>query len=362
MSENNQIQGISKLIASLFSQGFKPEFEKFLADKNIPFVDQTDLYIRRLFNSVLNIPNVEIISYDFNGSDITVKLSGPFKSYANINGKDVNFDENGIATVVVKNAKVSPQDGIFLNLFIQSTPFKSEKDSSLAFETFSKDENIGGKIFDLAYEQEDKLYKFLVSKKLYNDITPKILRAEFTEDKIIIKNTAPFNIYVNNVKFEKNSKKEIPFSIKNLVHSFLAGSIYDWNNKDSENFGVGTNEVDDEIADKLYNTLDRTRNFDQDGIYFNKDAMLDGSYEKTINFDKILNFNGDKPIKFYIIENGFTGIRLSSANEITKDNLKDITAIKLNGRMYLNFVDSTGKEYIHTGSSENGILIFDLGE
>lgn len=37
MSENNQIQEISKLIASLFSQGFKPEFEKFLADKNIPF-------------------------------------------------------------------------------------------------------------------------------------------------------------------------------------------------------------------------------------------------------------------------------------------------------------------------------------
>lgn len=86
MSENNQIQEISKLIASLFSQGFKPEFEKFLADKNIPFANQTELYIQRLFNSVLNIPNVEIISYDFNGSDITVKLSGPFKSYVNVNG------------------------------------------------------------------------------------------------------------------------------------------------------------------------------------------------------------------------------------------------------------------------------------
>lgn len=108
MSENNQIQEISKLIASLFSQGFKPEFEKFLADKNIPFANQTDLYIQRLFNTVLNIPNVEIISYDFNGSDITVKLSGPFKSYVNINDKDTNFNDEGIATVTVKNAKVSP--------------------------------------------------------------------------------------------------------------------------------------------------------------------------------------------------------------------------------------------------------------
>ena len=155
MSENNQIQEISKLIASLFSQGFKPEFEKFLADKNIPFANQTDLYIQRLFNSVLNIPNVEIISYDFNGSDITVKLSGPFKSYVNVNGKDANFDNNGIATVTIKNAKVSPQDGIFLNLLVQSTPFKSEKDSSLTFDSFSKEENIGGKTFDLSYEQED---------------------------------------------------------------------------------------------------------------------------------------------------------------------------------------------------------------
>lgn len=31
MSENNQIQEIFKLIATLFSQGFKPEFEKFFS-------------------------------------------------------------------------------------------------------------------------------------------------------------------------------------------------------------------------------------------------------------------------------------------------------------------------------------------
>ena len=58
MPENNQIQEISELIASLFSKSFKPEFEKFLADKNIPFANQTDLYVQRLFNSVLSIPNI----------------------------------------------------------------------------------------------------------------------------------------------------------------------------------------------------------------------------------------------------------------------------------------------------------------
>lgn len=233
MSENNQIQEISKLIASLFSQGFKPEFEKFLADKNIPFANQTDLYIQRLFNSVLNIPNVEIISYDFNGSDITVKLSGPFKSYVNVNGKDANFDNNGIATVTIKNAKVSPQDGIFLNLLVQSTPFKAEKDSSFVIDSFSAEEDIESKTFDLAYEEEDRLYKFLISKKIYNDNLSNILRAEFLNNKIIVKNTAPFDIYINNQKIEKNFKIEIPLTIKNLLDSNVtySGIIHDWNNK-----------------------------------------------------------------------------------------------------------------------------------
>lgn len=357
---NNQIQEISKLLAELFSQGFKPEFEKFLADKSIPFADQTDLYIRRLFNSVLNIPNVEIISYNFNGSDITVKLSGPFKSYANVNGKDVIFNEDGIATVSIKNAIVSPQDGLFLNLIIQSTPYKSEKDVSLTFEPFSEEENIGNKVYDLAYEQEDRLYKFLVSKKLYNDLTTRILRAEFTEDKIIIKNTAPFDVYVNNHKFEKNSKQELPFSIENLAKSFLNGYMYNWENKPGEGFNIPTGEFDSEIADKLYNTLNRSQNYDQGGIYFDKNTVLDGNTENK-NLSRTLTFNGDKPIKFYVVNNYGTSTMLSSAGEITKTDLKDIVSINQNS-MYIRFTDSTGKEYVSTGASDNGIIIFNIGE
>lgn len=361
MPKNNQIQEISKLIASLFSQGFKPEFEKFLADKNIPFVDQTDLYIRRLFNSVLNIPNVEIISYDFNDSDITVKLSGPFKSYANINGKDVNFDEDGIATVVVKNAKVSPQDGIFLNLFIQSIPFKSEKDSSLAFETFSEDENIGGKIFDLAYEQEDKLYKFLVSKKLYNDITPKILRAEFTEDKIIIKNTAPFNIYVNNVKFEKNSKKEIPLTIKNLLNSstIYSGVIHDWENKQFNESWITTSNFDSAITQKFNESFDQTKDYDQDGLYFDKDSVLKNSNDSKINFKKTIKFKNNNPIRYYRVDN-FGGIR---TGQVTPADLKDIVAYQCPSRLETYLYDSTGKKkFIENIGMDDGFIIFDVGE
>lgn len=361
MSENNQIQEISKLIASLFSQGFKPEFEKFLADKNIPFASQTDLYIRRLFNSVLNIPNIQVISYDFNGPNITVKLFGPFKSYANINGKDVNFDEDGIATVTLKNAKVDPQNEIFLNLFIQSTPYKSEKDTSLDFDTFSEEENIGSKVFDTAYDQEDKLYKFLESKKLYNDVITNILQIDFTDDKIIIKNTAPFDIYSDNIKFEKNLRKELPLTIRNLINSFLHGNIFDWNNTGENGFDFQPNDFNDKIIKKLSNSLDRTSNYDQDGIYFDKNIILD--YNSDIkNLGKTLNFNGDKPIKFYVTENYYDGPRLSSVSEITKEQLKDIVAIKQSGRMYINFIDSTGKEYIHTGGSTDGIIVFDLGE
>lgn len=361
MPENNQIQEISKAIAELFTQGFKPEFEKFLSDKNIPFVDQTDLYIRRLFNSVLNIPNVEIISYNFNGSDITVKLSGPFKSYVNVNGKDANFDNNGIATVTIKNAKVSPQDGIFLNLLVQSTPFKSEKDSSLAFDSFSKEENIGGKTFDLSYEQEDKLYKFLISKKIYNNAPFNILTAEFLDNKIIVKNTAPFDIYVNNLKIEKNSKIEIPLTIKNLLNSstIYSGVIHDWENKQFNESWITTSNFDSAITQKFNESFNQTKDYNQDGLYFDKDSVLRNSNDSKINFKKTIEFKNNNPIRYYRVDN-FGGIR---TGQVTPADLKDIVAYQCPSRLETYLYDSTGKKkFIENSGMDNGFIIFDLGE
>ena len=361
MPKNNQIQEISKAIAELFTQGFKPEFEKFLSDKNIPFSNQTDLYIQRLFNSVLNIPNVEIISYDFNGSDIIVKLFGPFKSYANVNGKDINFDNNGIATVTVKNAKVSPQDGIFLNLLVQSTPFKSEKDSSLAFDSFSKEENIGGKTFDLSYEQEDKLYKFLIYKKIYNDNLSNILRAEFLNNKIIVKNTAPFDIYVNDLKIEKKSKIEIPLTIKNLLNSstIYSGVIHDWENKQFNESWITTSNFDSAITQKFNESFDQTKDYDQDGLYFDKDSVLKNSNNSKINFKKTIKFKNNNPIRYYRVDN-FGGIR---TGQVTPADLKDIVAYQCPSPLETYLYDSTGKKkFIENSGMDDGFIIFDVGE
>ena len=364
MSENNQIQEISKLIASLFSQGFKPEFEKFLADKNIPFANQTDLYIQRLFNSVLNIPNVEIISYDFNGSNITVKLSGPFKSYVNINGKDANFDNNGIITVTIKNAKVSSQKGIFLNLLVQSAPFKAEKDSSFAIDSFSDAEDIGNKTFDLAYEQEDKLYKFLISKKIYNDNPSNILKAEFLDNKIIIENIAPFDIYINNRKIEKKFKIEVPLTIKNLLnsHTTYSGYIYDWNNQQLLNeYGsyIVTQKFDSTITQKFIDLFDQTRDYDQDGLYFDKDSILTNYNSSKINFKKKIEFKNNNPIKYYIFDNTY-GMR---AGQVTSEDLKDIVAYQCPSTLATYLYDSTGKEkFIENSRMSNGFIIFDVGE
>ena len=361
MPKNNQIQEISKAITELFTQGFKPEFEKFLSDKNIPFSNQTDLYIQRLFNSVLNIPNVEIISYDFNGSDIIVKLFGPFKSYANVNGKDINFDNNGIATVTVKNAKVSPQDGIFLNLLVQSTPFKSEKDSSLAFDSFSKEENIGGKTFDLSYEQEDKLYKFLIYKKIYNDNLSNILRAEFLNNKIIVKNTAPFDIYVNDLKIEKKSKIEIPLTIKNLLNSstIYSGVIHDWENKQFNESWITTSNFDSAITQKFNESFDQTKDYDQDGLYFDKDSVLKNSNDSKINFKKTIKFKNNNPIRYYRVDN-FGGIR---TGQVTPADLKDIVAYQCPSRLETYLYDSTGKKkFIENSGMDDGFIIFDVGE
>lgn len=361
MPKNNQIQEISKAISELFTQGFKPEFEKFLSDKNIPFANQTDLYIQRLFNSVLNIPNVEIISYNFNGSDITVKLSGPFKSYVNVNGKDANFDNNGIATVTIKNAKVSPQDGIFLNLLVQSTPFKSEKDSSLAFDSFSKEENIGGKTFDLSYEQEDKLYKFLISKKIYNNAPSNILTAEFLDNKIIVKNTAPFDIYVNNLKIEKNSKIEIPLTIKNLLNSstIYSGVIHDWENKQFNESWITTSNFDSAIIQKFNELFNQNKDYDQDGLYFDKDSVLRNSNDSKINFKKTIEFKNNNPIRYYRVDN-FGGIR---TGQVTPADLKDIVAYQCPSRLETYLYDSTGKKkFVENSGMDDGFIIFDVGE
>lgn len=363
MSENNQIQEISKLIASLFSQGFKPEFEKFLADKNIPFANQTDLYIQRLFNSVLNIPNVEIISYDFNGSDITVKLSGPFKSYVNINGKDANFDDNGIATTVVKNAKVSSQKGIFLNLLVQSAPFKAEKDSSLAVDSFSDTEDIGSKTFDLVYEQEDKLYKFLISKKIYNDDPSNILKAEFLNNKIIVENTAPFDIYVNDHKIEKKSKIELPLTIKNLLNSNIiySGYIHDWSNQqllDEYESYIMTRNFDSAVIQKFTELFDQARDYNQDGLYYDKDSALRGYNTSKINFKKTIEFKNNNPIKYHIINH--YGIK---SGQVTPADLKDIVAYQCPSSLETYFYDSTGKQkYIGNFGINDGFIIFDVSE
>lgn len=363
MPENNQIKEISKEIAQLFSQGFKPEFEKFLADKNIPFANQTDLYIQRLFNTVLDIPNIKIISYDFNGSDITVKLSGPFKSYANINGRDINFDDNGIATVVVKNAKVSPQDGIFLNLLVQSTLFKVEKDSSLSFDSFSKDENIGSKTFDLSYGQEDKLYKFLISKKIYNDNQSNILTAEFLDNKIIIKNTASFDIYVNNLKIKKNFKTEIPFTIKNLLNTnaIYYGNLYNWDKEQLTakfNPYIMTNSINSFVFQKFNEVFDKTIDYDQDGLYFDKDSILKKNNKSKVNFKKTIEFKNNNPIKYHIFNN-----QQLLSGQITSEDLKDIVAYQCPSSIETYLYDSTGKKkFIYNGSLEGGSIIFDLGE
>lgn len=363
MPENNQIQEISELIASLFSKSFKPEFEKFLADKNIPFANQTDLYVQRLFNSVLNIPNIQVISYDFNGPDIIVKLSGPFKSYANINGKDVNFDNNGIAIVTLKNGKVTLQDGVFLNLLIQSTPFKAEKDTSLAFDTFSEEKNIENKTFDLSYEQEDRLYKFLISKKIYNDDLSNILKAEFLNNKIIIKNTAPFDIYINNHKIEKKSTIEVPLTIKNLLTSSNTyfGYIRDWSNKTlANNSYLFPSNFASSIGQKFIESFDQTKDYSQDGLYFDKDSVLKNYNSAKINFKKKIEFKNNNPIKYYKVNIDRNQI---TTGQVTTEDLKDIAAYQCPSALETYLYDSTGKKkYIENSGMDNGFMIFDVGE
>lgn len=250
----------------------------------------------------------------------------------------------------------------FLNLLVQSTPFKAEKDSSLVFDSFSTDENIGGKTFDLSYEQEDKLYKFLVSKKIYNDNPSNILTAEFLDNKIIIKNTAPFDIYVNNLKIEKKAKIENPLTIKNLLNSnnVYYGYIHDWNNQQLVgDYGsqIATNGFSSSVIQKFNELFDQTRDYDQDGLYFDKDSVIKNYNTSKINFKKKIEFKNNNPITYYIVDN--FGIR---SGQVTSGDLKDIVAYQ-SSALTTYLYDSTGKEkYLGNFGINNGFIIFDVGE
>lgn len=156
---------------------------------------------------------------------------------------------------------------------------------------------------------------------------------------------------------------EILLTIKNLLNSGVtySGYINDWDNRQltNETYSSPSSRNFDSLVIQKFNELfDKTRDYDQDGLYFDKDAVIRGYNVSNINLKKKLEFKNNNPIKYYIVNRyGVT------SGQVTKEDLKDVVVYQCPSTLETYLYDSTGKKkFIYNGSVENGIIIFDVGE
>lgn len=117
MSENNQIQEISEYIDGVKKLIFKEVFKGVLDSKDAPFSSEVDVYLKELVNSDITDPyKIGIISLEKQGTNYVVSLSGPFKSYVEINGVASQFNKDGEINnlIVPVLTKAGEEDDDFL--------------------------------------------------------------------------------------------------------------------------------------------------------------------------------------------------------------------------------------------------------
>lgn len=96
MSENNQIQEISNLIEETKVLLFNEILKSILKSKNAPFSEEVSHYLKEVISDDITDPSkIGIVKMKKEGSNYIVSLSGPFKSYVEVNGVESKFDDNG---------------------------------------------------------------------------------------------------------------------------------------------------------------------------------------------------------------------------------------------------------------------------
>lgn len=96
MSENNQIQEISSLIEETKVLLFNEILKSILKSKNAPFSEEVAHYLKEVISDDITNPSkIGIVKMRKEWSNYVVSLSGPFKSYVEVNGVESKFDDNG---------------------------------------------------------------------------------------------------------------------------------------------------------------------------------------------------------------------------------------------------------------------------
>ena len=108
MSENNQIQEISSLIEETKVLLFNEILKSILKSKNAPFSEEVAHYLKEVISDdVTNPSKIGIVKMRKEGNNYIISLSGPFKSYVEINGIESNI-EGGLFKL-----KVSDPNNVF---------------------------------------------------------------------------------------------------------------------------------------------------------------------------------------------------------------------------------------------------------
>ena len=96
MPENNQIQEISNLIEETKVLLFNEILKSILKSKNAPFSEEVAHYLKEVISDDITNPSkIGIVKMRKEGNNYIVSLSGPFKSYVEVNGVESKFDDNG---------------------------------------------------------------------------------------------------------------------------------------------------------------------------------------------------------------------------------------------------------------------------
>lgn len=402
MPENNQIQEISEYIDGVKKLIFKEVFKGVLDSKDAPFSSEVDVYLKELINSDITDPyKIGIVSLEKQGTNYVVSLSGPFKSYVEVNGVASQFNKDGEINnlTVPAIARTGEEDDDFLaivnfaysetkpaNYTATKTPQEIINEYSpcmFLYTNHSKTEpNIGViEKFDVPIEKlnvdifwNQSKNRFEVINHMKTTIKFSVLNKEYTIKKgevakIIVDwnaikdlNKLPFSNN-NKVRFENAKHQNIgqidlsdiadTSSITNA--NFLFGTQFNSTFAYNDNTGKVTATVKDNSAINKKKETVYIKGINPEFTAFGQtlDKTADGIYSKEFNIDDVksmpltIEFSNQTSLPYTknYIQYGFDDIRnllpnLNGGEGNLTDLKKDLTTSK-----HIKYVLYSGEPY-----------------
>ena len=401
MPENNQIQEISEYIDGVKKLIFKEVFKGVLDSKDAPFSSEVDIYLKELVNSDITDPyKIGIISLEKQETNYVVSLSGPFKSYVEVNGVASQFNKDGEINnlTVPAIARTGEEDDDFLaiinfaynetkptNYTATKTPQEIINEYSPCMFLYTNHSKIEPNIgviekFDVPVEKlnvdvfwNQSKNRFEVINHMKTTIKFSVLNKEYTIKKgevakIIVDwnaikdlNKLPFSN--NKVRFENNKNQNIgQIDLSKIADtSLIANANFLFGNQFNPTFTYNDNTgkviaivKDNSVTNKKKETV-YIKGLNPEFSVFSQtlDKTADGVYSKEFNIDDVksmplaINFTNQTSLSYNknYTQLGFDDIKnllpnLNGGEGNLTDLKKDLTTSK-----HIKYVLYSGEPY-----------------